>query len=83
MQGKITQVFGTGDFTIWSAELGRLLMTHADLCTSRPETPAPGMDVVFTLDDGNVVSVAEAGSPASRPAKPARSAVTAAKHSLG
>lgn len=59
MQGIVTQVFDTGDFSIWAPESKRLVMAYTTICDVAVKALKPGAEVVFSMQNDRVVSVAD------------------------
>lgn len=58
MIGTVTQVFATGDFSLWSESRARMFMVYTNRCpVASGHTVQVGDRVQFELADGRVVSV--------------------------
>lgn len=67
MKCQVTQVFGTGDATVFCPETRRMLMVYRDDAAASQVTLLPGKELHVEVDAGRVVAVSDV-MPARAPA---------------
>lgn len=71
MQGIITQVFETGDFSVWLPQAQRLVVAYGTVCDLSEISATPGQTVTVTVNEGKVLTVVAEATKASAKAQAA------------